>query len=55
MTGFGFTVLAWFRTRLLGHGMERLVFDRLLEHCRESGFVGAGGKQRTDFTRVVSF
>lgn len=34
--------------------MERLVFDRLLKHCREAGLVGAGGKQRTDSTHVIS-
>lgn len=53
-TGFDFTVLARFRARLVEHGMERLVFDRLLEHCREKGLVGAGGKQRTDSTHVIS-
>ncbi|WP_242483390.1 transposase [Streptomyces sp. HSG2] len=39
-TGFDFTVLARFRARLVEHGMERLVFDRLLEHCRGKGLVG---------------
>ncbi|WP_242483419.1 transposase [Streptomyces sp. HSG2] len=53
-TGFDFTVLARFRARLVEHGMERLVFDRLLEHCRGKGLVGAGGKQRTDSTHVIS-
>jgi len=53
-TGFDFTVLARFRARLVEHGMERLVFDRLLEHCRAKGLVGAGGKQRTDSTHVIS-
>lgn len=53
-TGFDFTVLARFRARLVEHGMERLVFDRLLEACREKGLVGAGGKQRSDSTYVIS-
>lgn len=52
--GFDFTVLTRFRARLVEHGMERLVFDRLLEHCREKGLVGAGGKQRTESTHVIS-
>jgi len=52
--GFDFTVLARFRARLVEHGMERLVFDRLLEHCRQAGLVGAGGKQRSDSTHVIS-
>lgn len=34
--------------------MERVVFDRLLEHCKEAGLVAAGGKQRTDSTHVIS-
>ncbi|MEU6237207.1 transposase [Kitasatospora sp. NPDC047058] len=41
--GFDFTVLAKFRARLVEHGMERLVFDRLVEHCRQEGLIAAGG------------
>jgi hypothetical protein len=52
-TGFDSSVLAKFRTRLVDHGMERIVFDRLLEHCKVSGLLGAGGKQRTDSTHVI--
>ncbi|MFE4960444.1 transposase [Streptomyces sp. NPDC056653] len=52
--GFDFTVLSKFRARLADHGMERVVFDRLLEHCRAEGLVAAGGKQRTDSTHVIS-
>ncbi|WP_176726216.1 transposase, partial [Streptomyces sp. AVP053U2] len=53
-TGFDFCALSRFRARLAGAGMERLLFDRLLEHCRQAGLVGAGGKQRTDSTHVIS-
>ncbi|MGW3983900.1 transposase [Streptomyces mirabilis] len=53
-TGFGFCALSRFRARLAGDGMERVLFDRLLEHCREAGLVKAGGKQRTDSTHVIS-
>ncbi|WTZ89115.1 transposase (plasmid) [Streptomyces sp. NBC_01384] len=53
-TGFDDSVLARFRARLVEHGMERLVFDRLLDWCREQGLVGAGGRQRTDSTHVIS-
>ncbi|MGA5135415.1 IS1182 family transposase [Streptomyces olivoreticuli] len=53
-TGFDNSVLSRFRTRLVGHGLERVVFDRLLEHCREAGLVAPGGKQRTDSTHVIS-
>ena len=52
--GFDFTVLSKFRTRLVEHSMERLVFDRLLEHCRKKGLVAAGGRQRSDSTHVIS-
>ncbi|MEY9988166.1 transposase [Streptomyces sp. V4I8] len=53
-TGFDFCALSRFRSRLAGDGMERVLFDRLLEHCREAGLVKAGGKQRTDSTHVIS-
>jgi hypothetical protein len=53
-TGFDASVLSKFRTRLADHGLERVVFDRLVEHCRQAGLVGAGGKQRTDSTHVLS-
>ncbi|MGW1365181.1 transposase [Streptomyces chartreusis] len=53
-TGFDASVLSRFRTRLAGHGMERVVFDRVLEHCKDEGLVAAGGKQRSDSTHVIS-
>jgi transposase len=53
-TGFDPSVLAKFRTRLTGHGMERVIFDRLLEYCKAEGLIAAGGKQRTDSTHVIS-
>ncbi|MFE7530267.1 hypothetical protein ACFU7Y_31800 [Kitasatospora sp. NPDC057542] len=34
--------------------MERLFFDRLVEHCRQEGLITAGGKQRGDSTHVIS-
>ncbi|MFF9511284.1 IS1182 family transposase [Streptomyces sp. NPDC014724] len=53
-TGFDASVLSRFRARLAGHGMERVIFDRILEHCKDEGLVTAGGKQRTDSTHVIS-
>ncbi|MFF3732761.1 hypothetical protein ACFYXM_21135 [Streptomyces sp. NPDC002476] len=35
--GFDFAVPAKFRARLVEHGLERLIFDRLVEHCRQEG------------------
>ncbi|WP_371666659.1 hypothetical protein OG985_45895 [Streptomyces sp. NBC_00289] len=37
-TGFDFTVLSKFRARLVEHGMERVLFERLVEHCRIRGW-----------------
>ncbi|WP_395292929.1 transposase [Kitasatospora hibisci] len=47
-------MLAKFRARLVEHGMERLIFDRLVEHCRQAELIVAGGRQRTDSTHVIS-
>ncbi len=37
-SGFDFSVLSEFRSRLLAHGAERRLFDLLLEQCRERGW-----------------
>jgi transposase len=52
--GFDESVLAKFRSRLVGHGLEQQIFDRMLEVLAEKGLVTAGGKQRTDATHVLS-
>ncbi|PZH14823.1 DUF397 domain-containing protein [Streptomyces sp. NTH33] len=53
-TGFDHTVLSEFRSRVVAHGLEEKVLDLLLARLKEMGLVGAGGKQRTDSTAVVS-
>jgi IS5 family transposase len=53
-TGFDHTVLCEFRTRVVEHHLEEKVLDLLLARLKEKGLVGAGGKQRTDSTGVVS-
>lgn len=53
-SGFDFSVLSEFRGRLLAHGAERRLFDRLLDICRERGWMKARGKQRTDSTHVLA-
>jgi transposase len=53
-TGFDFSVLSEFRSRLLAHGAERRLFDLLLEQYRERGWIKARGKQRTDSTHVLA-
>ena len=52
--GFDDSVLAGFRERLVGSGLERVIFSRLLERVRELGLVKAGGRQRTDSTHVLA-
>ena len=52
--GFDFSVLSEFRARLLEGGVERLLLDKLLAECKDRGLVKAGGKQRTDSTRVLA-
>jgi len=51
--GFHFSVLSRFRTRLLEHGAERLVFEKVLEWVRSMGFVKKHGKQRSDSTHIL--
>jgi transposase len=52
--GFDPTVLAEFRTRVAGAGLEQVVLGALLERLTADGLVKAGGKQRTDSTHVVA-
>ena len=52
--GFDHTVLAEFRGRVAGAGLEQVVLDALLARLVPEGLVRAGGKQRTDSTRVVA-
>jgi transposase len=52
--GFDHTVLAEFRGRVAGAGLEQVALDALLARLVSEGLVKAGGKQRTDSTRVVA-
>jgi transposase len=52
--GFDFSVLSEFRARLGESQQETLLLDRLLEVCKERGWLKAGGKQRTDSTHVLA-
>jgi transposase len=53
-TGFDYSNLSNFRTRLIEHGEERLVFEKVLEWVRSLGFVKKHGKQRTDSTHIIA-
>jgi transposase len=52
--GFDASVLSKFRTRLVEHGLEEQVFTRMLTALTGQGLIGAGGRQRTDSTHVIS-
>lgn len=52
--GFDYSILSEFRGRLVSHGAEEKLFERLLEVCRERGWVKSGGKVRTDSTHVLA-
>lgn len=52
--GFHPALLSKFRARLVEHGVEEQVFDRLLAVLTSKGLLKAGGKQRTDSTHVIS-
>lgn len=51
--GFDFSDLSNFRKRLLEHGVERLVFEKVLDWVRSLGLVKKHGKQRSDSTHIV--
>lgn len=52
--GFDASVLSEWRDRLLAHGAEERLLERVLELCRERGYIRAGGKMRTDATHVLA-
>src|SRR5438094_4369933 len=52
--GFDFSLWSEFRLRLVEEGVETLLLDRLLEVCKQRGWLKAGGKQRTDSTHVLA-
>ena len=52
--GFDFSVLCEFRARLVEHGAERRLFERLLARLRERQLVKARERQRTDSTHVLA-
>ena len=52
--GFDASVLVEFRGRLLEHGEEHALLDRILAACLERGLLKKRGRQRTDSTHVVA-
>jgi hypothetical protein len=51
--GFNFSMLSEFRSRLVEGGKERLLLEKLLEGCKERGYLKVRGRARTDSTHVL--
>jgi len=52
--GFDYSLLSAFRTRLVEQQEETLLLDRLLQVCKQHGWLKEGGKQPTDSTHVLA-
>jgi transposase len=53
-TGFHYSVLSEFRGRLVTHGTEAQIFNRVLELCRAKGLIKKRRMQRSDSTEVLA-
>jgi transposase len=53
-SGFDFSVLSQFRTRLVIHDLQGMAFEILLDRLVERGLVTVRGRQRTEATHVVA-
>lgn len=51
--GFHYSTLCNYRRRLLEHGEERLLFEKILDWIVSQGFLKKQAKQRTDSTHVL--
>jgi IS5 family transposase len=52
--GFHYSVLSEFRQRLVTHGQQRLLLEKLLERCAAKGLLKGKHQQRTDSTHVLA-
>ena len=53
-SGFDYSVLSEFRTRLVQGAVEQQLFEIILNQFKAKGLVKAGGKQRTDSTHILA-
>lgn len=53
-SGFDFSVLSEFRSRLMAGNAEQVLLDKMLAQFTEAGLVKTRGKQRTDSTHVLA-
>ncbi len=51
--GFDATVLSRFRRKLLDHGLERALFERLVNAAREAGLLAKGAAQLIDSSHIL--
>jgi transposase len=51
---FDHSTLGNFRQRLLEHGQEKMIFDRILQHLVDSGLIKKNEIQRIDATHVIA-
>mgnify|MGYP000152918503 CR=1 FL=1 len=51
--GFHYSNLCNFRKRLLEHEASSLIFDKVILHLQEKGWLKSRGKQRTDATHIL--
>ncbi|WP_417063862.1 transposase [Kamptonema animale] len=52
-SGFDYSVLSEWRSRLIAAGRERQLLDKMLAHFQDRGWLKARGKARTDSTHVI--
>jgi transposase len=53
-SGFDASVLSEFRTHLIAGAAESLLFDTLLQWCRDRHLIKTRGRQRTDSTHILA-
>lgn len=53
-SGFDYSILSEFRSRLIEGGASSHLLDELLKLCQTKGWLKEGGKQRTDSTHVLA-
>src|SRR5215831_9434769 len=53
-SGFDFSVLSEFRSRLIEGNAEHVMFETMLTYFKQQGLIKAGGRQRTDATHVLA-
>jgi transposase len=53
-SGFDYSILSRFRSRLIHGNAEALLLEKMLSQCREAGILRERSDMRTDSTHVVA-